>query len=107
MNQRWVKRGAHWVKDRERRKELGLLTREDEGEHLVAGEQSPAREIAREGVRSPEREQRAEIAREMWSLAWGRARGLFLKRVMGASDSLQCLSGAHQIAHSSCPAHTG
>jgi hypothetical protein len=56
MNQRWVKRGAHWVKDRERRKELGLLSREDEGEHLVAGEQPPAREIAGEGLRSPERE---------------------------------------------------
>jgi hypothetical protein len=27
----------------------------------------------------------------------------FLKRVMDALDSLQCLSGAHRTAHSSCP----
>jgi hypothetical protein len=27
----------------------------------------------------------------------------FLKRDMGAPDSLQCLSGAHRTAHSSCP----
>jgi hypothetical protein len=27
----------------------------------------------------------------------------FLKRVMGTPDSLQCLSGAHRTAHSSCP----
>jgi hypothetical protein len=44
--------------------------------------------------------------RECWrteSLWLGRAGGLFLKRDMGAPDSLQCLSGAHRIAHSSCP----
>jgi hypothetical protein len=28
---------------------------------------------------------------------------LFLKRDMGAPDSLQCLAGAHRTAHSSCP----
>jgi hypothetical protein len=32
-------------------------------------------------------------------LARSRAGGLFLKRIMGAPDSLQCLSGAHRIAH--------
>jgi hypothetical protein len=32
-----------------------------------------------------------------------RAGGHFLKHVMGAPDSLQCLSGAHRTAHSSCP----
>jgi hypothetical protein len=36
-------------------------------------------------------------------LARMRAGGLFLKRDMGAPDSLQCLSGAHRTAHSSCP----
>jgi hypothetical protein len=36
-------------------------------------------------------------------LARSRAGGLFLKRDMGAPDSLQCLSGAHRTAHSSCP----
>lgn len=31
-------------------------------------------------------------------------RGIFFKkRSMGAPDSLQCLSGAHRTAHSSCP----
>jgi hypothetical protein len=28
---------------------------------------------------------------------------VFLKREMGTPDSLQCLSGAHRTAHSSCP----
>jgi hypothetical protein len=37
------------------------------------------------------------------SLWLGRAGGLFLKRDMDAPDSLQCLSGAHRTAHSSCP----
>jgi hypothetical protein len=27
----------------------------------------------------------------------------FLKRVMDTPDSVQCLSGAHQAAHSHCP----
>jgi hypothetical protein len=36
-------------------------------------------------------------------LARLRAGGDFLKRDMGAPDSLQCLSGAHRTAHSSCP----
>jgi hypothetical protein len=51
---------------------------------------------------SPER-WRAAGNREEWRLlARARAGGpFFLKRVMGAPDSLQCLSGAHRTAHSS------
>jgi hypothetical protein len=71
------------------------------GSPVVAGEgRSPA------GKReSPER----RIARETES-AGGRSLWLglgleafFFKRDMGAPDSLQCLSGAHRTAHSSCP----
>jgi hypothetical protein len=40
--------------------------------------------------------------RSLWP---DRAGGLFLKRDMGAPDSLQCLSGAHRTTHSSCPVH--
>jgi hypothetical protein len=43
------------------------------------------------------REQR-ELAEKL-SLWLGRAGGVFLKRDMGAPDSLQCLSGAHRTAH--------
>jgi hypothetical protein len=56
-------------------------------------------EIAGEGV---------EIARDREQsgtekpLARLRAGGDFLKCDMGAPDSLQCLSGAHRTAHSSC-----
>jgi hypothetical protein len=63
---------------------------------VVAGEgRSPAGE--RE---SPER-QRESAGNE--PLARSRAGGLFFKRDMGAPDSLQCMSGAHRTAHSSCP----
>jgi hypothetical protein len=41
-----------------------------------------------------------EIKQSLWL---GRAGGRFLKREMGTPDSLQCLSGAHRTAHSSCP----
>jgi hypothetical protein len=41
-----------------------------------------------------------EIKQSLWL---GRAGGHFLKREMGTPDSLQCLSGAHRTAHSSCP----
>jgi hypothetical protein len=55
--------------------------------------------------RSPERRitERELIAREKRSLAPGSGWRLFLKHIMGAPDSLQCLSGAHRTAHSSCP----
>jgi hypothetical protein len=69
----------------------------------VAGEgrSPPAREITEEGAKPPG--SREEPEREaVWPLARARARGLFLKRDMGAPDSLQCLSGAHRTAHSSC-----
>jgi hypothetical protein len=64
---------------------------------------------------SPERNSRRQrdwIASEIESrehrgrrkpLARSRAGGDFLKRDMGAPDSLHCLSGAHRTTHSSCP----
>jgi hypothetical protein len=55
------------------------------------------------GSKSAEnREQRAQREKRTSSLVSG-WRPFFLKRDMGAPDSLQCLSGAHRIAHSSCP----
>jgi hypothetical protein len=47
--------------------------------------------------------ERALAGRKNEPLARSQAGGLFLKRDMGAPDSLQCLSGAHRTAHSSCP----
>jgi hypothetical protein len=48
--------------------------------------------------------QRETVAREETKPGLGLGRGkVFLKPNMGAPDSLQCLSGAHRTAHSSCP----
>jgi hypothetical protein len=47
------------------------------------------------------RELRAQREKSLW-LGLG-LEAVFLKRDMGAPDSLQCLSGAHRTAHSSCP----
>jgi hypothetical protein len=50
----------------------------------------------REDRAQPGRRNETEpLARSGW--------GDFLKRDMGTPDSLQCLSGAHRTAHSSCP----
>jgi hypothetical protein len=43
--------------------------------------------------------------REERNKAWPRARAgesFFKKPIMGAPDTLQCMSGAHQTAHNSC-----
>ena len=76
---------------------------------------SPERKGITESTRSPERRRWGEDRRRRegdardsehgwWvrktePLARMRAGGLFLKRDMGAPDSLQCLSGAHRTAH--------
>jgi hypothetical protein len=73
----------------------------------VAGEQwTPVREIAgervdrqREGANAENRELRGRKE----ALARSRAGGRFLKRDMCVPDSLQCMSGEHRTAHSSCP----
>jgi hypothetical protein len=58
---------------------------------VTTGEgRSPARESNR-------RETRAQRVMSLW-LGLG-LEAFFLKRDMGAPDSLQCLSGAHQTAH--------
>jgi hypothetical protein len=64
----------------------------------AGGRRSPAGE----GI-AKNREQRDAGGEKSEPLARMRAGGLFLKRDMGAPDSLQCLSGAHRTAHSSCP----
>jgi hypothetical protein len=66
--------------------------------------------MAAGGWRSPaggrgnrqDREQR-ELAKEMSASGSVGLGAVFLKREMGTPDSLQCLSGAHRTAHSSCP----
>jgi hypothetical protein len=62
--------------------------------------------VSRGGVIARESESREHRGRRE-PLARSRAGGVFLKRDMGAPDSLQCLSGAHRTAHSGCPVHTG
>jgi hypothetical protein len=87
--------------------EMGCSPRREEEGHEVAGAQSET--VAAGGGRSPVRggiardRERALAWRRDEPLARSRAGGLFLKRDMGAPDSLQCLSGAHRTAHSSCP----
>jgi hypothetical protein len=50
------------------------------------------------------REQKEPENREgVWRLAQLGLEADFLKRDMGAPDSLQCMSGAHWTVHSSCP----
>ena len=73
--------------------------REGEG-HEVAGAQSET-VGAGEGWIAGEREQsqRTESTEGKEPLARSRTGGCFLKRDMGAPDSLQCLSGAHRTAH--------
>jgi hypothetical protein len=96
--------------DREAGEKTRLLT-EGEEEHQVAGAQEDGGrrwlEIAggggeRESPGNREQRELAETVAEDEPLARLRAGGLFLKRDMGAPDSLQCLSGAHRTAHSSC-----
>jgi hypothetical protein len=85
-------------------------TTEGGGAHRVGGRRraqggawSP--EDSRQRGRSPERgvvtergeSQRAEEKGGLWLGA--RVGGLFLKRVMGAPDGLQCQSGAHRTVH--------
>jgi hypothetical protein len=80
-----------------------------EGEgHAVAGAQSETvatggGKVAGGEREMPETETESAGGGRTESLWLGRAGGLFLKRDMGAPDSLQCLSGAHRTAHSSCP----
>ena len=89
-----------------------METGEEEGSLLTERERTKASspEGRRRQGRSPAREKRI-AAGQRGGLARGEQgasgsvglEALFLKRDMGAPDSLQCLSGAHQTAHSSCP----
>jgi hypothetical protein len=101
-----VEEGASLAREieRERRqREKELLT--ERGQERSTGSRSP--EHGRRQWTSVTREERV-VARESESrehrgrrrpLARSRAGGDFLKRDMGAPDSLQCLSGAHRTAH--------
>jgi hypothetical protein len=107
---RGEKEGLHCLSVREQERK-----REESGEQLTEGGKestrhtiagagwSPVGEIAGDGEQTPETERKQAQQGERLSLWLGRAGGLFLKRDMGAPDSLQCLSGAHRTAHSSCP----
>jgi hypothetical protein len=66
---------------------------------VVAGEGRSS--VRRENCHRAERIQREERRGGLWL----GLEAFFLKRVMGAPDSLQCLSGAHRTTHrkrSSC-----
>jgi hypothetical protein len=54
----------------------------------VAGGQPPVRRIAGEGAKPPESREQPERREETESLCSARAGGIFLKRNMGAPDSL-------------------
>jgi hypothetical protein len=90
---------------RQMQRGAGMLTRGGQGmEHWVAGARwSPVRGGRRRGRGNRQRGSEPERGEAEWPLARARAGGLFLKRDMGAPDSLQCLSGAHRTTHSSYP----
>jgi hypothetical protein len=92
----------------ELRERWALLT--EEGRRGARGRRSTVRDggrrwwkIAGEGRNRQAQRETALAGRRSEPLARSRAGGLFLKRDMGAPDSLQCVSGAHRTAHSSCP----
>jgi hypothetical protein len=105
-----VEEGASLAREieRERRqREKELLT--ERGQERSTGSRSPEHGRSRwtpvireERVVARESESREHRGRRR-PLARSRAGGDFLKRDMGAPNSLQCLSGAHRTAHSSCP----
>jgi hypothetical protein len=67
------------------------------------GDGWPPVEIAGEGKVARRRELGGrEKKQRLWLGSVGLG-AVFLKREMGTPDSLQCLSGAHRTAHSSCP----
>jgi hypothetical protein len=95
-------------REKERERESRGSSPEREGEmHEVAVESVVAGEGEGRRRRGRKRQrQREEAGRgEEVSLGSARAEKSFLKKKpsMGAPDSLQCLSGAHRTAHSSCP----
>jgi hypothetical protein len=60
--------------------------------------------IAAGEQRGKSRQRASELREKREPVARARAEGLFLKKcIMGTPDSLQCLSGPHRTAHSSCP----
>jgi hypothetical protein len=60
-------------------------------------------EVDGERWESPESLRARALGERKGPLAWLGLEAVFLKREMGAPDSLQCLSGAHRTAHSRCP----
>jgi hypothetical protein len=91
---------------REKREEEGcslrLLTREKRAEHqLEQGHRSTATGEGKVagGEESPGTEKSSGERQRKGSLPRAQARKGFLKTVMGAPDSLQCLYGAHRTSH--------
>jgi hypothetical protein len=59
-------------------------------------------ELAAGGEKSPGPQRDSELRLKVESGS-GSGWNPFFKRFMGTLDSLQCMSGAHQTVHSSCP----
>jgi hypothetical protein len=101
--------GAHSKSQRDREAEEGDLLTEGgrsarRGRRRIAGDGGRRwLEIAGGGKSRQRQRVKGALAEKKQSLWLGRAGGGFLKREMGTPDSLQCLSGAHRTAHSSCP----
>jgi hypothetical protein len=100
------------AKETERKRQRGRMTESSSprgsrrGAQGIAGARSETVDVGGDRRRGGNRQtQRAgRLGEETEPLAQlGRAGGGFLKREMGTPDSLQCLSGAHRTAHSSCP----
>jgi hypothetical protein len=97
--------GIDREKERERESRGSSPEREGEKhevvvESVVAGEGEGRRRRGRKRQRQREEAGRGEEV----SLGSARAEKSFFKKPsMGAPNSIQCLSGAHRTAHSSCP----
>jgi hypothetical protein len=105
LHKRWEEEPLHNRTEREEdRGGKGLLTERSEEQaqtrEIAGARWSPVRGGRRRG--SGNRQRGREKLRKS-ALPRARAGKGFQKPDMGAPNSLQCLSGAHRTAHSSCP----
>jgi hypothetical protein len=102
------KKGHHWAESERREGGGGEGTAAHQREKGRAGTVSPedrrrGGEIAGEGGNRLRPRGRQRTERKECLASGARGKSFFKKPDMGAPNSLQCLSGAHRTAHSSCP----
>jgi hypothetical protein len=76
--------------------------REARGRRRVGGRRRGEDAVDGEGTARAQR-QKLRTEQKLPGLGREQGKGFFKKPNMGAPDSVQCLSGAHRTAHSSCP----